>query len=62
MNKLDDTNIMISMSDSTNASIVYEKNNFSKIDISKIIRTVNPKKMFTSREIAYINYKIKDKN
>lgn len=55
---LDCSEVMISMSDSTVANEIYCKKNFKKKDVTKIIRTINPKKLFTSKEIAYINFDI----
>lgn len=56
------SNIMISMSESKIADKIYYNPNFEKIDICEIIRVINPKKLFSSKEIAFINYKLADKN
>ena len=49
-------NIMISMADSKIADTIYYNLSFEKIDMGKIIRTINPKKLFSSKEVAFINY------
>ncbi len=55
-------NIMISMSDSTIASKIYGNGVFKKENVSEIIRTINPNKLFKSTEIAFINYEIDKEN
>lgn len=49
--------VMISMSDSTYANLLYGSG-FKAIPLAEIIRTVNPKKTITSKEIAYLNYSV----
>ncbi len=51
---------MISMADSVLATKIYNKYGFKKKNINQIIRIINPKKLFASKEIAYINYTIED--
>jgi DNA adenine methylase len=53
-------NVMISMADSKIADTIYNNIPFKKIDMREIIRTINPQKLFISREIAFINYEIND--
>ena len=60
INKLKITNIMISMSESLVADRIYNHSPFKKIDIMEIIRVINPKKLFSYKEIAYINYEFKE--
>lgn len=60
INKLKIKNIMISMSESLIADRIYNHNPFKKIDIMEIIRVINPKKLFSSKEIAFINYDFKE--
>lgn len=60
INKLKIRNIMISMSESLVADRIYNHSPFKKIDIMEIIRVINPKKLFSSKEIAYINYEFKE--
>lgn len=60
INKLKITNIMISMSESLVADRIYNHSPFKKIDIMEIIRVINLKKLFSSKEIAYINYEFKE--
>ncbi len=55
------TNVMISLARTEKSDEIYLKDKFSKRELSTIIRTVNPKKIFSSEEIAYINYKIDPK-
>ena len=52
--------VMISMAESKVADSIYNKNPLHKIDVMDIIRVVNPKKLFSSKEIAYINYDIEE--
>lgn len=60
INKLNIKNIMISMSESMIADHIYKHNPFKKINIMEIIRVINPKKLFSSKEIAYVNYDIEE--
>ncbi len=60
INKLKIKNIMISMSESLVADKIYNHSPFKKIDIMEIIRVINPKKLFSSKEIAFINYDFKE--
>lgn len=60
INKLKIRNIMISMSESLVADRIYNHSPFKKIDIMEIVRVINPKKLFSSKEIAYINYEFKE--
>lgn len=60
INKLKIRNIMISMSESLVADRIYNHSPFKKIDIMEIIRVINPKKLFSSKEIAFINYDFKE--
>lgn len=60
INKLKIKNIMISMSESLVADRIYNHSPFKKIDIMEIIRVINPKKLFSSKEIAFINYDFKE--
>lgn len=53
-------NVMISMSDSKIADKIYNKGSYNKIDVREIIRVVNPKKLFSSKEVAFINYDINE--
>ncbi len=62
ISELDCADIMISMSESTCANDIYGKNKFNKKDVTKIIRTINPKKLFPSNEIAYMNYDIENED
>lgn len=56
INKFKIKNIMISMSESLIADRIYNHSPFRKIDIMEIIRVINPKKLFSSKEIAFVNY------
>lgn len=49
--------IMISMSDSAYANLLYGAG-FKSLPLAEIVRTVNPKKIIKSKEIAYLNYDI----
>lgn len=60
VNEMKIENVMISMAESKIADKIYNKSPYSKIDVRNIIRVINPKKLFSSKEIAYINYKIED--
>ena len=59
LNNFNDSNIMISMSESTKAHKIYGTYFFCK-NLSDIIRTINPQKLFKSKEILFINYKEND--
>jgi len=50
------TDVMVSMANSKISDKIYNNNPFSKIDMREIIRTINPKKLFSSKEVAFINY------
>lgn len=50
--------VLISMSESEQAKSVYGKN-FNQRKLKDIVRTINPKKMFISQEILFLNYVIK---
>lgn len=50
--------IMISMADSKIANIIYNNDPFDRIDMREIVRTINPKKLFSSKEVAFINYEL----
>lgn len=52
-----DISIMISMSDSAYANLLYGAG-FKSLPLAEIVRTVNPKKIIKSKEIAYLNYDI----
>lgn len=52
--------IMISMADSKIANVIYKKEPFNRIDIGDIVRTINPKKLFPSKEVAFLNYKLEN--
>lgn len=60
INELNIENMMVSMSESKIADRIYKHKPFNKIDVMQIIRVINPKKLFSSKEIAYINYKIEE--
>ncbi|MBR3210839.1 MAG: DNA adenine methylase [Bacilli bacterium] len=60
LNEMDIKNVMISMSESKIADQIYNKQPFNKIDVRNIIRVINPKKLFSSKEVAYINYQIEE--
>jgi len=49
---------MISLARTAKSDQIYEKDDFSRIPVSNIVRTVNPQKIFTSEEVAYVNYEI----
>lgn len=53
------SNIMISMSESTKAKKIYG-NCFVSKNLADIIRTINPQKMFKSKEILFLNYEEND--
>lgn len=50
---------MISMSDSQAADAVYNNKGLYKEDMNEIVRTINPRKIFSSKEIVFTNYKIR---
>ena len=60
VNSLKIKNVMISMSESRIADDIYNNKPYKKIDVREIIRVVNPKKLFSSKEIAFINYEIEE--
>lgn len=60
LNELNIKNVMISMSESIIADKVYSNPPYKKIDVRNIIRVINPKKLFSSKEVAYINYQIEE--
>ena len=49
------SNIIISMSESTKAKKIYGKSFITK-NLIDIIRTINPQKLFKSKEILFLNY------
>ncbi len=49
---------MISLARTERADQIYGRETFRRVSVSNIVRTINPKKIFTSEESAYINYKI----
>lgn len=49
------SNIIISMSESTKAKKIYGKSFITK-NLTDIIRTINPQKLFKSKEILFLNY------
>ena len=49
---------MISLARTEKSDQIYNRDKFKRVSVSNIVRTVNPKKIFTSEESAYINYKI----
>ncbi len=53
------SNIMVSMSESTKAKKIYG-NCFVSKNLADIIRTINPQKMFKSKEILFLNYEEND--
>ena len=52
--------MMISMADSKIANIIYNNKPFERIDIGDIVRTINPQKLFPSKEVAFLNYKLEN--
>ena len=58
MSKLKDSKYMISMTDSKSANSIYGK--IRKYKARELIRTINPKKSFTSTELIFSNYDIKN--
>lgn len=55
---LNNTSIMISMSESEKVSEIYTTDFLRKYDINEILRAVNPAKKIKSKEVAFLNYKI----
>lgn len=55
MSKLNHSKIIISMSDSTLANKIYG-NLFYKKKLCDIVRTINPQKLFKSKEVLFSNY------
>lgn len=55
------TDIMISLAHTKKSDEIYNKDNFHIVSISNIMRTINPKKVFSSEEIGYVNYEISQK-
>lgn len=53
--KINNSNIMVSMSESTKANEIYGAYFINK-NLADIIRTINPQKLFKSREVLYLNY------
>lgn len=49
------SNIIVSMSESTKAKKIYGSSFVSK-NLTDIIRTINPQKLFKSKEILFLNY------
>lgn len=49
------SNIIVSMSESTKAKEIYGKSFITK-NLTDIIRTINPQKLFMSKEILFLNY------
>lgn len=56
----DGTDVMVSMADSKIADAIYKKKPFNKLDMRDIVRTINPKKLFSSKEVAFINYALEN--
>lgn len=54
------TDVMVSMADSKISEEIYNHHPFNKIDVREIVRTINPKKLFSSKEVAFINYEFKN--
>lgn len=59
LKKYNQSNIIVSMSESTNAKKIYGPAFISK-NLADIIRTINPQKLFKSKEILFL--KFEDKN
>ena len=51
---------MISMSASTKANKIYGKS-FTSKNLTDIVRTINPKNLFQSKEVLFFNYNKKNK-
>lgn len=60
LKNINESSILISMSDSYQARNIYGTNFHTK-KLADIIRTINPIKLFKSKEILFSNYKISDK-
>ena len=60
LKKYNESNIMISMSESTKANKIYGKS-FTSKNLTDIVRTINPKKLFHSKEVLFLNYHKKNK-
>ncbi len=61
MSKLKESKYMISMTNSKNANSIYgEYGELKKCKARDLIRTINPKKSFTSTELIFSNYDIKN--
>ncbi len=58
LNQLKKTKFSISMIDSKRSNYVYGSK-FYRYEIGKLIRTINPKKVFKSTELIFSNYEIK---
>ena len=58
LNELKESKISISMIDSKRSDYIYGSK-FYKYELGKLIRTINPKKVFKSTELIFSNYKIK---
>lgn len=59
LNYLNNTNVIVSMSNSKMARKIYSQKFYTK-ELVKIIRTINPKKLFHSQELLFSNYELKD--
>lgn len=59
INAMEESSFMISMAESDKATIIYNNEVWKKMNLSEIVRKVNPKKKIKSKEIAYINYEVK---
>lgn len=60
LKKYNESNIMISMSESTKANKIYGKS-FTSKNLTDIVRTINPKNLFQSKEVLFFNYNKKNK-
>ena len=58
LNELKEAKFSISMLDSKRSDDIYGSK-FYKYEMGKLIRTINPKKVFKSTELIFSNYKIK---
>lgn len=58
LNKLKKTKFSVSMIDSKRSDAIYGLK-FYRYEIGKLIRTINPKKVFKSTELIFSNYDIK---
>ena len=61
LKNINKSDILISMSDSYRAKKIYGANFYQK-KLADIIRTINPVKLFKSKEVLFSNYKINNKN